>query len=192
MNASITEGHMNKRGFTLIEMIAAITIMGIMLSIAIPRLRVSPSRRVSSEAYRLVQNLELSRTRAMAARRLVRVSFDVDAGSYTAYLDDDGNGQIDETLGERQAMLAAGLVELGPDVNFGRGGAPSVPGDTASGQITFNNDRVEFDGRGVTAPFGARGTIYFVHRDHTNAVAAVSVTSSASFKLWTFKDGQWQ
>jgi prepilin-type N-terminal cleavage/methylation domain-containing protein len=192
MNTSTIEKQMKKKGFTLIEMITAITILGIMLSIAIPRLRVSPSRRVESEAYRLLQNLELSRTRAMAARSLVRVSFDVGAGSYTGYLDEDRNGQIDETLAERQALRAGGLVELGPDVNFGRGGAPSVPGDTASGQVTFSNNRVVFDGKGITVPFGARGTIYFVHRDHPDAVAAVAVTSSASFRLWTFKDGRWQ
>lgn len=183
---------MNKRGFTLIEMITAITILGVMLSIAIPRMRVPPSRRVASEAHRLVQNLELSRTRAMAARRLVRVSFDVSAAEYTGYLDEDGNGQIDESLTERQALRAAGLVNLPEDITFGRGNAPAVPGDTASGHITFANDRVEFDGKGITAPFGARGTIYFVHRDHPDAVAAVAVTSSASFRLWTFKDGQWQ
>ena len=81
---------------------------------------------------------------------------------------------------------------MGRNVTFGRGTAGAVPNDTASGAITFTNDRVEFDRRGVTAPFGTRGVIYLVNQREPTAVVAVAVSGAGSLKLWVFKEGTWQ
>ncbi len=66
-----SEDRMNRtqRGFTLIELLTVITITGLVIAIAVPRLRVSPQGKARAAAGQLVQDLELSRTRALASRR---------------------------------------------------------------------------------------------------------------------------
>ena len=95
------------------------------------------------------------------------------------------DGVIVETPVEQRALRAfAGNRSVGRHVAFGRGTAGAVPNDTASGAITFINDRLDFDPRGVTAPFGTRGVIYLVNQREPTAVAAVAVSGAGSLKLW--------
>jgi type II secretory pathway pseudopilin PulG len=174
------------------ELVIVIAIVGIMAAVALPRMRVSPGRRVATGATQLLRDLELARTRSLSTKATARVAFDVAGGAYQGFLDEDRNGVIDESAAEQAALRGFGRRELPPGVRFGRGTAGSVPGDTAPGVVTFAGDRVEFDARGITVPFGQRGTIYLVHRDHPDAVAAVTVSGSASFKVWVYRGGEWQ
>ncbi len=120
------------------------------------------------------------------------MSFDVSGATYAGYLDDDRDGAFNQSAAETQALNAFGAVTLPPDVKFGRGSVGPVPGDVGSGAVTFTNTQVEFDTRGITQPFGTRGAVYFVHKDDDTAVSAVSVSGSASFKLWVYRGGIWQ
>ena len=181
---------MRRNGFTLIELITVLAMVGVMLAIAIPRMRVSPLRRAGSAGRQLVADLDLARTRALAAKKTVRVTFDVAGNKYEAYLD-DGNG-IQETVAEMRALRGFDRRELHASVTYGRGSAGPIPGETGIGAVTLDNELVEFDGRGMTTPFGSRGSVYIVSRDDANAVSAVSVSSSGSFKVWVYRGGQWQ
>ncbi len=183
---------MRNKGVTLIELLVVLTLMGGMMAIAAPFLRVSPTQKVSSAATQLLRDLDLARTRGLAAKRAVRMKFEVSGGSYIGYMDEDNDAVFDESLAESQALQAFGRRELAGDVRFGNGSAGTIPGETGSGAVTFTNDWVEFDTQGITSPFGTRGTVYLVHRDHPDAVAAVSVTGSASFKIWNYRQGVWQ
>jgi prepilin-type N-terminal cleavage/methylation domain-containing protein len=181
-----------RKGFTLIEMLIAITVASVMMAIAIPFMKVSTSRRVRTQASQLSRDLELARTRAMSTRHNSRLVFDEGKRFYIGYSDDDGDGKILEKPAETLALRGFGRRDLSPDVNFGRGSAGAVPGDTGSGAITFLTNRVELNGRGVTVPFGTRGAVYFTHRDDPEAVAAVTVTGSGTVKLWVYRGGVWQ
>ena len=182
-----------RKGFTLIEMLIVITLMSIMVAIAIPFMRVSPTRKVRIQATQLKRDLELARTRALSTKASTRLKFDQTDESYTGYADDDDDGKILEKAAETLALRGFGRRELDGAVQYGRGNAGAVPGDTAgSGAVTFLTDYVEFNGRGVTLPFGTRGAVYFVHRDDSDAVAAVSVTGSGSIKMWVYQGGSWQ
>jgi prepilin-type N-terminal cleavage/methylation domain-containing protein len=181
-----------RKGFTLIELLTVLTLMGAMMAIAAPFLRVSPQQKVSAAAIQLARDLDLARTRGLAAKRAVRMKFEESRGAYIGYLDEDNDAVFAESLAESQALQAFGLRTLAGDVQFGTGSAGTIPGETGSGAITFTNSYVEFDTQGITSPFGTRGTVYIVHRDHPDAVAAVSVTGSASFKVWNYRQGAWQ
>jgi prepilin-type N-terminal cleavage/methylation domain-containing protein len=181
-----------RKGFTLIELLTVLTLMGVMMAISVPFLRVSPKQKAESAALQLARDLDLARTRGLAAKRAVRMKFDESAGGYVGFMDHDDNDVFDETLAESQALQAFGVRVLAGDVKFGVGSAGPIPGETGSGAVTFTNGRVEFDSQGITSPFGTRGTVYLVHRDHPEAVAAVSVTGSASFKVWHYRQGAWQ
>jgi prepilin-type N-terminal cleavage/methylation domain-containing protein len=181
-----------RKGFTLIEMLIAITLVSVMMAIAIPFMKVSTSRRVRTQASQLARDLELARTRAMSTRNNARLVFDESGKFYVGYSDHDRDDVILETEVETQALRGFGRRDLSPDVNFGRGSAGAVPGDTGSGGVTFLLSRVEFNGRGVTIPFGTRGAVYFTHRDDPEAAAAVTVTGSGTVKLWVYRGGVWQ
>lgn len=182
-----------RKGFTLIEMLIVISVMSILMAIAIPFMRVSPTRQVRLAATQLSRDLELVRTRALSTRRVSRVSFDGATRSYAGYSDIDEDGLIKETTAEMQALRAFGHREFDARISYGRGSAGPVPGDTAAGgAISFPMGHVEFGARGVTTPFGTRGAVYLVHNSDPEAVAAVSVAGSGSVKLWVYRGGTWQ
>jgi len=182
-----------RRGFTLVEAVTVIVVMGLMVAISIPYLRVSPYQEARNVGTQLARDIESVRTRAVATRSAARIVFDAAGGAYTGYLDDDRDGVVAESAVEQHALRAfAGNRSLGGTVTFGRGVAGPVPTDTASGAITFINDRLEFDGRGVTAPFGTRGVIYLVDQREPTAVVAVAVSGAGSLKLWVYREGAWQ
>lgn len=170
-----------------------VIIFGMLLVIGIPYLRQSPYGQVRDAGMQLVRDLEAIRTRALATRSAARVVFDPATASYTGFLDANRDSVIVETAVEQQALRTlAGNRPLGNGISFGRGAAGAIPGDTASGAITFVNDRLDFTGRGVTSPFGTRGIIYLNHASRSDAVVAVAVSGSASMKLWVYKEGTWQ
>lgn len=180
-----------RSGFSLIELLTVITVMGIMMTIALPYMRVSPQTKVRSAGRDLVRYLEVIRTRALATKRIVRLTFDLAEGSYTAYLDDNGDGTFLQTVAESQAV-GIGTRRLRTRTVFGMGNASQLPNYPGTGPVTFANNRVEFNTRGVTIPFGVRGVVYIRYSDDPNAVSAVSVSGSASFKVWNYRDGAWQ
>ena len=180
-----------RRGFSLIELLTVITVMGIMMTIALPYMRVSPQTKVRSAGRDLVRYLEVIRTRALAAKKIVRLTFDLTEGSYTAYLDDDRDQIFLQTVAESQAV-GIGTRSLRTRTVFGMGNASELPNYPGTGPVTFANNRVEFNTRGVTTPFGLRGVVYIMYGDDPNAVAAVSISGSASFKVWEYRDGAWQ
>lgn len=183
----------SRQGFTLVEAITVVIMVGLMLAIGIPYLRISPYKEVHNAGLQLARDLEAVRTRALATRSTVRIVFDPSGGAYTGFLDDDRDGVIVENAAEQRALRAfAGNRSVGRHISFGRGAAGAIPSDTASGAITFVNDRVEFSGRGVTSPFGTRGVVYLENQREPTAVVAVAVSGAGSLKLWVNKEGTWQ
>ena len=181
-----------ERGFTLVELLMVVVIMAAMFAFTAPMLRISPQRRVQSAARQMASDLELTRTRAMATKAVARLAFDQGAGTYIGYLDHDADGTITQIAAETQALGGFGQRALNANVVFGRGNAGAAPGDTMPGAITFPGSRIEFDSRGVTQPFGTRGTIYLTHANDADAVTAVSISGSASFKVWIWRGSSWE
>ena len=165
--------------------------VGLMMTFALPYMKVSPLTRVRSAGNTLVRALELSRTRALSTKKEVRFTFDLSGDAYVGFLDDD-NDQIWNYTAAESAALGIGLRSLGQGVVYGIGNAPQLVEFPGANPITFANDRVDFDNRGFPKPFGGRGAIYLVSENDANAVAAVTVTGSGAFDVLVYRDGQWQ
>ena len=58
--------------------------------------------------------------------------------------------------------------------------------------MTLPNSRIDFDPAGLTRPLNSRGTIYVRDAKDPNAVAAVTASGAASFRVWTYRGGAWQ
>ena len=182
----------SQRGFSLIELIIVILLMGLLSSIMIPNMRPTPLSKVRFAAQTLARDLELVRTRALSSKMNARMLFSMVERSYVGFLDYDRDGTIDETALETRALRARGRITLSSDVRFGRGTAAELPGIPGAGPVTFADGRIHLNGRGIPMPFGARGAVYLVHRDYPDAVAAVSVSASGSFKAWSYAGGAWR
>ena len=127
--------HNRPFGFTFIEILVVLTMMGVMAAFTVPMFRVSPVQKVDSAAIQLVRDLELARTRAMATRRQVRMVFDPVAQRYIGYLDHDRDSVIDQTTVESKALQGMGMRDLPGDVLFGVGSGGTVPGRVGRGCV---------------------------------------------------------
>lgn len=193
----------SRRGFSLIEMIVVMLLLGVVAAFAIPRsLKRSPQAQVDSAARALARDIELVRMRAIAAKRVVRVSFVVEEEAYTAYLDLSAEraggimGTEDEVRASR--LLTRGSagdvpgVELPRSVVFGTGSAASGPDGFATGDpVSLVGDQVQFDAGGMITPEGSGGVIYVMHEDAPTAVAAITISGAGAVRAWRYRDGSW-
>ncbi len=181
-------------GFTVIELVIVMSMMVILVGIVAPRMRVSPTRRVQGMAHQIAGHLELARTRALGQRQLTRVVFDETNRKYTAYVDHDRNGSVSNngSTDEVEAFFEFGERELEMFVDFGRGNASTMPGDPSLDAVTLASNTLDLSTQGVPEPWGTTGTIYLVHQDDPDAVAAISIASSGSFRAWRWFRGEWQ
>ncbi len=182
-----------RRGFTMIELLAVVAIVGMMMAIVLPKFRISEATEVQLAGMQLAQDFDVARTRALSTREMVRVAFNTGARKYAGYLDDDSDGEIVESAAEWQALRGFGIRELPTRVQYGRGAAGAIPGDASSEAVTFPDGRIEFDSRGLTIPMGTRGVVYLHNENDPYAVVAVQLTPSGNVRFWTYKQsGGWQ
>lgn len=181
-----------RAGFTLIEMVIVVVVMGLAMMIAVPRFRASSKTKARMAATMLTSDLELARAKAMAHRAQVRVVFSTATNSYTGYLDFNRDGVISESIAERDSLHAFGTRRLVNDAVFGRNGQADITDFNGAGNITFPTPQINFDGRGLTTPFGTRGVVYVKLADDTAAVAAVTVSGAGGIRLWTSEGGTWR
>jgi type II secretory pathway pseudopilin PulG len=178
------------RGFTILELIVIVAIVGLTMGIVAPRFRLSGTTAVQLAGTQLAQDIDVTRTRALTTRQKSRVSFESASKGYGGYLDHDDDGTISEIAVEWQNLRGFGERPLPPGISYGRGGAPNLPDDDSNGSITFADSRVEFDSRGLTMPQGSGGVVYLQSDTEPGAAVAVQVLPSGNVRLWTWKAGE--
>jgi prepilin-type N-terminal cleavage/methylation domain-containing protein len=200
----MTQGSASKHGFSLVEMVIVILLIGLVASLALPRgIKTTPRQQVDRATRQLVRDLEQARMRAIAAKRRVRVRFDASKSFYTAFLDVTASrsGEFEETAEEARASRlvfrgsSSGIpgIRLPKQVRYGYGAASTGPlGSSTSEAIELLDGRIEFDSRGMAVPLGSGGTIYLLHAEDHSTVAAVTISGSGAFRAWRYRDGQWE
>jgi prepilin-type N-terminal cleavage/methylation domain-containing protein len=178
---------MPRLGFSLIELLVVLVIVSIAMGMMLPRFRITAYTAVQLMGMQMAQDIDVARTRALTTRLPVRVRFHTSTGTYGGYLDHDGDGVFAESAVEWQALRGFGERRLDQGVRFGRGNAPPLPDNSAGGDITFAEARVDFDARGLVRPMGTGGVVYLVKAGTPDAVVAVAVTPSGNTRLWTWR-----
>lgn len=86
----------NKTGFTLIEMMIVLAIMGIMSAIAAPNfMYYMAERRLNGAARMMMSDLMAARQKAVSQNNKFRVIFNANHREYTILDDNNGNGEAD-------------------------------------------------------------------------------------------------
>lgn len=182
-------------GFSLIELVTAMCIVGITLAIFIPRLRQSPRTLVDTAAVQLAQDLDVARTRALATRSVVGFAFTADRRSYAGYLDHDRDGVVAWTAAERAALRGSGVRELPAGVRYGNGRdyppvdpgcAPQCPNTLLTWFTVEGFSGTYEDAIGVR-PNGRSAFIYLQGVDNPTAVAAVELAVSGMLRVWRYR-----
>ena len=112
-------------GFTLLELLAVVMILGLVSSLALPYIGRQSSRTLRSEAQQLAATLELARERSVVTGVPHRVQLDLEASRY--WIEWSG-GADPNAASEDSGALAPVAQEIGPDTPIDL----SPPRDTAA------------------------------------------------------------
>jgi len=138
-----------RSGFTLVELLVVLTMIGIVVTFALPRIDYTRMR-VDSGYRQVGIKLLAAQRKAVLQQHAVVVAFDSVGGRLRLHDDRNNNGVIDSGEPIEYVMLEDGLV-------FGRGSTPAGPiGDAA---ITLNRKQgtlpaVTFHRSGSAGEFG--------------------------------------
>lgn len=178
-------------GFSLIEMLMAIVILGIVASIAIPGFSGwIPNYKLRSAAMELYSNLQKVKMAAIRNNGEFAVVFDTGAGNYQIV-----NGGADRdysTAGDNITEKTVTLSDHGGGVGYGNGNA-GAPFDAARGfdnNVTFDdtiegNDIVVFNARGlINAQANAGGEVYVSNSKDTAYTIGTMVSGLVYVRRW--------
>jgi prepilin-type N-terminal cleavage/methylation domain-containing protein len=123
--------HLGSPGFTLIELSLVVVIIGVVLTLVVPRLRDPGHQQLMEQSHHLVLTFRLLRSEAVLNGYAYRLNYDLDQQRYWATA--DGSGDLGDIVHDTPA-LARGM-KLQTPVGFVDVVLPTLVGKVNQGQI---------------------------------------------------------
>jgi len=165
----------NKRsckGFTLVEIIIVVVILGIAAAIAVPMLSSAADMQVRSAANRIAADLDYAKNLAITHQQSYSVVFDPSGESYEIHVDPAGTN----TVIDHPVNPGSFVVNFSADSRLSRVNIVSAIFDPdSSDTITFDYLGSPYSGAGTTAPLNS-GQITLQADDFTLTVDVEPVT----------------
>lgn len=178
----------NKKGFTLIEVIVVMGLIGIMAAIAIPSIIAKvPDYKLKGTARDVYSTLQRARTLAVKSNGNSAVIFDTANNKYD--LCDDWNTTTSSCDGNLQTVS---FDKIGAGIGYGHGSATvsatKPPGALPAGDVSYGGNDVVFGPRGLG---DTSGYVYLDHQKNTTTYAIGSLTSG-SIRIYKWDGSAWQ
>ena len=123
---------MNKKGFTLIELITTLSILGIMSAIAIPSyFSWLPRHRLQTSVRKIYDDLNMAKSRAVKGNTDIGIEFNISNNTYKVFVDTDN----DQIFDAGETVISTGTMEDGIDIT----------------ESTFTANTYGFNSRGMSA-----------------------------------------
>jgi prepilin-type N-terminal cleavage/methylation domain-containing protein len=166
----------NKKGFTLIELMIVIAIMGIISAISAPNIvKGLPKYRIKRAARDLTSNIRAARSTAIKKSTNTTIVFDLDNNRYSI------NGKWYPTTETNTNNVLSEYY--GSGVSFGVGNS-----EEPEGPCSFDNNTVIFNSRGINR--SDSGEIYLTNNE--GASYRVEINSAGTISLQKWADSEWQ
>ncbi|MCP5045481.1 MAG: prepilin-type N-terminal cleavage/methylation domain-containing protein [bacterium] len=171
----------NRAGFTLIEIMAVVLIIGVVSAIFIPGMRAAGGSGRHDEALNVASHVELARQRAIMTGKIHRVLLDVDNNSYRVEWFVRPEGAVDsDSAAERARSTWAGTDEsiLSPPGNQAR----YEPIPNRFGGASVLADPFYFDGVDTSEGWLDEGLVAIVFtQDGTTEASQIVITDPNGF-----------
>jgi type II secretion system protein H len=155
---------LNKKGFTIIELLVVLAIVGIIITLAVSSMaNTIPHLRLNDSVGELVSRINLARSTAIARNKAYVVSFNKLENTYNIFMDDNENWQREDdedTITDRQMTKGVSIVKVSFSFGttaFGYDGS-GLPFKNRIGSVCLKNDKDEY--HKISVSWNGRAKVY--------------------------------
>lgn len=183
MSIVIRKQTIHRQGFTLIELIVAIFIFGILCSIAVPAFSSwIPEYNLKMAVRDLYSNMQLTRTLSIKKNAKYQIVFNTAGRGYRVVRPD----------GTTEKTVAFTTYDKGGGIGYGSGNATEEAngsGDPVQEDgVSFQFNKTTFNSKGI----GSLGYVYLANNKGTAYAIGSRITGFIVIKKWKESAGKWE